>query len=82
MGVSAVVCVGERTEAREADKWRDVLAAELAVIKESTTDWSRIILTYDPLWVLHLDKEDWPKPEVVEEAHKFIREWLLKNVGD
>jgi len=29
-----------------------------------------------------LDKEEWPKPELIEEAHKFIREWLAKNVGD
>ena len=38
-------------------------------------------MCYDPLWVIPLEPEEQPKPEVIQEAHKFIRDWLTSNVS-
>lgn len=80
LGLTACVCLGESLEQREGGTTNDHLAAQLASVKDSITDWSRVVLAYEPIWAIGTGKT--ATPEIAEETHLFIRGWLTSNVGE
>ena len=80
LGIKAVVCIGETLEQREGGTTNDVLKEQLDAIKSSITDWSKIVLAYEPVWAIGTGKT--ATPEIAEETHKFIRQWLNQNCGE
>jgi triosephosphate isomerase len=79
-GVSVIWCCGESLEEREAGKTIDVVSAQLAALKEKISDWSKIVIAYEPIWAIGTGKV--ATTEQAQEVHKAIREWLQKNVSD
>ena len=80
LGLNAVVCIGESLEQREAGTTNEHLKAQLDAIKGSITDWSKIVLAYEPIWAIGTGKT--ATPEIAEETHLFIRQWLNEAVGE
>lgn len=80
LGLNAVVCIGESLEQREAGTTNEHLKAQLDAIKGSIKDWSKIVLAYEPIWAIGTGKT--ATPEIAEETHLFIRQWLVENVGE
>ena len=78
-GLSTILCVGETLEEREGEKTNDVLKTQLVAVKESITDWGRIVLAYEPVWAIGTGKT--ATPEIAQEAHAFIRQWLVENIS-
>jgi len=78
-GLSAIVCIGETLEEREAEKTNDVLKTQLDAVKDSITDWSKVVLAYEPVWAIGTGKT--ATPEIAQEAHAYIRSWLTDNIS-
>ena len=78
-GISAMVCVGEMLEQRENGTTNDVLKKQLDAIKSSVSDWSTIVIAYEPVWAIGTGKV--ATPEVAEDTHKYIRSWVAENIS-
>jgi triosephosphate isomerase len=59
------------------DVCSEQLAAAAAVLSES--DWSKIVVAYEPVWAIGTGKV--ATPEQAEQTHKEIREWLSAKVS-
>ena len=70
-GLSSIVCVGETDEQREAGQTNDVLKEQLDAIKDSVTDWNRIVIAYEPIWAIGTGKS--ATAEIAQETHAYIR---------
>lgn len=79
-GVSVIWCCGESLEEREAGKTIDVVSKQLAALKAQVSDWSKIVVAYEPIWAIGTGKV--ATTEQAQEVHKAIREWLKANVSD
>ena len=74
-----IACLGENQEERESGRTNDVILPQLEAIAKNVTDWSRIVIAYEPVWAIGTGKT--ATPEIAQEAHAVLREWLLKNMG-
>jgi triosephosphate isomerase len=50
--LNVVACIGELIEDRKAGNTMKVCEEQLAVIKEQTDDWSKIVIAYEPVWAI------------------------------
>ncbi|KAI0480461.1 triose-phosphate isomerase-like protein [Xylariaceae sp. FL0804] len=78
-GVSVIWCCGETLEQREGNKTLEVIAHQLAALKAKLSDWSKIVIAYEPVWAIGTGKV--ATTEQAQEVHASIREWLAKNVS-
>ncbi|GAW22306.1 hypothetical protein ANO14919_118420 [Xylariales sp. No.14919] len=78
-GVSVIWCCGESLEQREAGQTLDVIAKQLAALKAKISDWSKIVIAYEPIWAIGTGKV--ATTQQAQEVHASIREWLAKNVS-
>lgn len=75
-GLEVILCIGESLEEREAGKTFDLLDTQLAgSLKDISLDG--ITIAYEPIWAIGTGKT--ATPQIANEAHTFIREWLGKN---
>ncbi|KAL6866889.1 triosephosphate isomerase [Trichoderma novae-zelandiae] len=79
-GLSVIWCCGESLEEREAGKTIEVVSKQLAALKAEISDWSKIVIAYEPIWAIGTGKV--ATTEQAQEVHKAIREWLKTNVSD
>jgi triosephosphate isomerase len=79
--LTAVLCVGEKIEQREAGKEgevvREQLMTALSGIELGALD--RVVIAYEPVWAIGTGKT--ATPEDAELMHKFIRKWLSEQFG-
>jgi triosephosphate isomerase len=80
LGLHSCVCVGESEAQREAGETNAHLKEQLDAVKGSISDWSRIVLAYEPIWAIGTGKT--ATPEIAEETHVYIRQWLTENIGE
>ena len=73
-GVSVIWCCGESLEEREADRTVEVVTKQLDALKAKISDWSRIVIAYEPIWAIGTGKV--ATTEQAQEVHKAIRNWL------
>jgi triosephosphate isomerase len=78
-GVSVIWCCGESLEEREAGKTIEVVSKQLEALKAQISDWSKIVVAYEPIWAIGTGKV--ATTEQAQEVHKAIRDWL-KSVSD
>lgn len=79
-GLTAIICVGETREEREAGKANDVVAAQLAgSIPDGMTADSTVI-AYEPVWAIGTGLV--PSNEDITSMHAFIRETIAARFGD
>ncbi len=64
LGVSPIICIGETEE--ERSKWREVLSAQLNIIKDRE-DLSKSIIAYEPVWSIGSGKTP-----TVDEIHEVL----------
>ncbi|KAF3019024.1 triosephosphate isomerase [Neopestalotiopsis sp. 37M] len=79
-GVSVIWCCGESLEERESGKTLEVIAHQLAALKKEISDWSKIVIAYEPIWAIGTGKV--ATTEQAQEVHASIRAWLKKEVSD
>ena len=80
LGLQSIVCIGEKLEERENGTTNQVLATQLSAFKDSVKDWSKVVIAYEPVWAIGTGKS--ATPEMAQETHAFIRQWLVENVSE
>jgi len=81
-GLVPIVCVGETLAEREAGKTRDVLHRQFhgGFAALTTTEFSRIILAYEPVWAIGTGSPC--APERAAESHRCLRQLAAEGFGD
>jgi triosephosphate isomerase len=80
-GLTAIVCVGEMLNEREAGEAEKVVRGQLVngLAGLTTADMERIIIAYEPVWAIGTGKT--ATPEQAQEMHAFIRRILGETQG-
>ncbi|KAL6771083.1 hypothetical protein ACKKBF_B33850 [Auxenochlorella protothecoides x Auxenochlorella symbiontica] len=78
-GLSVIFCIGEKLEEREANQTQEVNARQLQALADKISDWSKIVVAYEPVWAIGTGKV--ASPEQAQQAHAEIRAWLADKVG-
>lgn len=73
-----IYCIGETLEEREKGKTEAVLAKQLSVFLDIDLQEKKWIIAYEPVWAIGTGKP--ATPEMANEVHNFIRNWLDMNV--
>jgi len=77
--IGVIACIGETLDQREANTTMDVVARQLKAISGAVTDWSRVVIAYEPVWAIGTGKV--ATPEQAQDVHDGIRKWLVTNVN-
>jgi len=80
-GLKVMFAIGEKKEEREAGTTMDVCAKQLepaAKILEEA-DWENVAIAYEPVWAIGTGLT--ATPEMAQETHASIREWVSTNVS-
>ncbi|XP_044462165.1 triosephosphate isomerase, cytosolic [Mangifera indica] len=78
-GIKVIACVGETLEQREAGTTMEIVAAQTKAIAERVSDWSNIVLAYEPVWAIGTGKV--ATPAQAQEVHFELRKWLHANIS-
>lgn len=80
-GLTAIVCVGETLEEREAGRLVEVIERQMNVgLKDVTAaDCAKLVIAYEPVWAIGTGKT--ATPDQAQEVHALIRATLAKLVG-
>jgi triosephosphate isomerase len=81
-GLTPIVCVGETLSEREAGETRQVLDRqfERGFAALTPTDFSSIILAYEPVWAIGTGRT--ATPEMAAESHRYLRELAKRDFGE
>jgi len=77
-----ILCVGETLEERDSGRVSEVVLGQLNRAMDCLTenDLSRIIIAYEPVWAIGTGRT--ATPEVAEEVHSMIRQWLGESYSE
>jgi len=78
--LTAVICLGESLEEREAGQTLDVIGTQLAGSTPSAATSANTVIAYEPVWAIGTGKV--PTLEQIGEVHDFIRAGLVKRFGE
>lgn len=80
-GLTAIVCVGETLEEREAGKLNEVIDRQMKLgLKDMTVaDCEKLVIAYEPVWAIGTGKT--ATPDQAQEVHALIREILVQLFG-
>ncbi|CAD5197224.1 unnamed protein product [Musa acuminata subsp. malaccensis] len=78
-GLKVIACVGETLEQRESGTTMDVVAAQTKAIAERISDWTNVVVAYEPVWAIGTGKV--ATPAQAQEVHLELRKWLQTNVS-
>ena len=79
-GLNVILCIGERLEEREAGETNNVLKVQLDACKTAVSDWSKVVVAYEPVWAIGTGKV--ASPEQAQETQAYVRSWLHENVSE
>ncbi len=79
--LEAIVCIGETLQQRDAGNHLEVIAGQLSGALDGLTPPAlfRIMLAYEPVWAIGTGRT--ATPDVAQEVHCYIREWLSGRFG-
>lgn len=78
-GLSVIACIGETLEQRESGEMFNVLDAQLAAIADKVSDWSKIVVAYEPVWAIGTGVV--ATPDQAQEVHAYLRKWFADKVS-
>ncbi|KAJ3693679.1 hypothetical protein LUZ60_009159 [Juncus effusus] len=78
-GLKVIACVGETLEERESGSTMDVVAAQTKAIADKVSDWTNVVIAYEPVWAIGTGKV--ASPAQAQEVHAALRNWLQTNVS-
>jgi len=78
LGLTPMLCVGEKIEQREAGETLTVVERQLSVLANYDADTlERVIIAYEPVWAIGTGKT--ATPADAAEVHAFIRGWYMDH---
>mmetsp|Transcript_17269 Transcript_17269/g.43083 ORF Transcript_17269/g.43083 Transcript_17269/m.43083 type:complete len:280 (-) Transcript_17269:2693-3532(-) len=80
-GLKVMFAIGEKKEEREAGTTMVVCASQLEPLAKILTpgDWASVAIAYEPVWAIGTGLT--ATPEMAQETHKQIRDWVAANVS-
>jgi|EP00670_Eutreptiella_braarudii_P002268 triosephosphate isomerase len=78
-GLKVMLCIGEQLDERQSGKTDEVNARQLAAVADKITDWSNVVIAYEPVWAIGTGVV--ATPEQAQETHANIRKWMSDNVS-
>lgn len=78
--LNVIACVGETLDERKADETMNVVINQMKPIVEGVTEWSRVVIAYEPVWAIGTGLV--ATPEQAQDVHDKLRQWLSKNVSE
>ena len=78
-GLSAIICVGETEQQRDAGETLDVIQRQLSMSVPDTAKPDQCIIAYEPVWAIGTGRTATPRE--IEEVHQVIREELESRFG-
>ena len=78
-GLTAVICLGESLDEREAGTTLDVIGGQLAGSLPDGLTGTNAVIAYEPIWAIGTGKV--PTIEQIAEVHDFIRTRLERRFG-
>ena len=79
-GLTAVVCIGETLEEREAGSTLQVVGMQLAGSLPDGATGANTVVAYEPVWAIGTGKV--PTLEQIAEVHDSLRDALTQRFGD
>lgn len=79
-GLTAVICIGESLEEREAGQTLDIVGTQLAGSTPDGSNGANTVIAYEPVWAIGTGKV--PTLEQIGEVHDFIRAQLVERFGE
>uniref|UniRef100_A0A2P2HW94 Triosephosphate isomerase n=1 Tax=Hirondellea gigas TaxID=1518452 RepID=A0A2P2HW94_9CRUS len=79
-GLKVIPCFGEQLAERESGRTKEVVFAQLSAMKPNITDWSKVVLAYEPVWAIGTGLT--ASPAQAQEVHAQLRQWLRDNVSE
>jgi triosephosphate isomerase len=76
-GLTAIVCIGETREQRDAGKTLDVCGTQLKGSLPDGSTAANLVVAYEPVWAIGTGLT--PTPQDVEQVHRFIRDCLVSR---
>tara|TARA_R110002051_G_scaffold20264_3_gene55573 strand:- start:909 stop:1658 length:750 start_codon:yes stop_codon:yes gene_type:complete len=78
--LTAILCVGESGEDRQAGITLDTIATQLAGSLPDGANGENVVIAYEPIWAIGTG--DVPTLAQIGEVHDFIRAQLVRRFGD
>eukprot|EP00769_Ergobibamus_cyprinoides_P001695 gnl/Ergobibamus_cyprinoides/2759.p2 GENE.gnl/Ergobibamus_cyprinoides/2759~~gnl/Ergobibamus_cyprinoides/2759.p2 ORF type:complete len:231 (+),score=139.41 gnl/Ergobibamus_cyprinoides/2759:22-693(+) len=80
-GMTAIFCIGELLEEREAGQTEAVCFRQMEAVRKVITpaQWAQVVIAYEPVWAIGTGKV--ASPEQAQEVHAALRAWLAENVS-
>lgn len=78
-GLSVIACIGEKLSERESGLTEEVVFKQTKAIAAVVSDWSKVVIAYEPVWAIGTGKT--ATPEQAQEVHANLRSWLSENVN-
>lgn len=78
-GLTAIICVGESLEEREAQNTLDIIGGQMAGSVPDLSTGQNLVIAYEPIWAIGTGKV--PTTDQIGEVHDFIRTRLEKRFG-
>ncbi|SLN54056.1 triose-phosphate isomerase [Roseisalinus antarcticus] len=79
-GMTAVVCIGETLEDREAGRTLDVVGTQIAASAPDGATAANTVVAYEPVWAIGTGKV--PTLRQIGEVHAFLRAKLVARLDD
>jgi triosephosphate isomerase len=74
-GLTAIVCIGETREQRDAGQTLDICGSQLKGSLPDAATAANLVVAYEPVWAIGTGLT--PTAEDVEQVHRFIRDVLV-----
>jgi triosephosphate isomerase len=79
-GLTAIVCIGESLEQRDAGEALEVIETQLDGSVPDGADCAKLVVAYEPIWAIGTGKI--PTMEQIAEVHAAMRRQLRDRFGD
>ena len=79
-GIKVIMCIGDILEERKAGVTIDVCARQLDAVSKIVSDWTNIVVAYEPVWAIGTGLA--ATPDDAQQTHKAIRAHLATTIGE
>merc|ERR1719284_2118031 len=74
-----MLCIGETLAERQSGRTAEVCTEQMLAVIPSISDWSRIVIAYEPVWAIGTGVV--ATPMQAQETHFQIRQYIREQAG-